>query len=46
MQKSSICKKFFVLLMMGMLFCSGCQKEKEVYLPEAENDTIYTEIGE
>jgi cell division protein FtsW (lipid II flippase) len=31
---------------MGMLFCSGCQKEKEFFLPEAENDTIFTVIGE
>ena len=46
MQKSSICKRFFVFLLMGMLFFSGCQKEKEVFLPEAENDTIFTVIGE
>ena len=46
MQKLSICKKIFVFLLMGMLFCSGCQKEKEVFLPEAENDTIFTVIGE
>ena len=46
MQKSSICKRFFVFLLMGMLLCGGCQKEKEVFLPEAENDTIFTVIGE
>ena len=46
MQKSSICKRFFVFLLTGMLFCSGCQNEKEVFLPEAENDTIFTVIGE
>ena len=44
MQRSSICKKVLVFLLMGMLFCSGCQKEE--FLPEAENDFTFTVIGE
>ena len=46
MRKSSICKMWFVWVLIGMLLCSGCQKEKELFLPEAENDTIFTVIGE
>ncbi len=46
MRKSSICKRFLFFLLMGMLLCSSCQKEKEVFLPEAENDTIFTVIGD
>ena len=46
MQKSSICKKMLAFLLMGLLLCSGCQNEKEIFLPEAENDTIFTVIGE
>ena len=46
MRKSSICKKMLFFLLMGMLLCSGCQKEKEVFLPEAENDQIFTVTGE
>ena len=47
MQKSSICKKWLFLLLTVLLF-GGCQKEqqKEMFLPEAENDTIFTVIGE
>ena len=44
MQKSSICKRFLFFLLMGMLLCSGCQKDE--FLPEAENDTIFTVTGE
>lgn len=46
MRKSSICKKMLFFLLMGVLLCSGCQKEKDLFLPEAENDTIFTVIGE
>ena len=46
MRKLSICKRFLFFLLMGMLLCSGCQKEKEVFLPEAENDQIFTVTGE
>ncbi len=46
MRKSSIYKRFLFFLLMGMLLCSGCQKEKEVFLPEAENDQIFTVTGE
>ena len=46
MQRSSICKKLFCFLLMGMLLLSGCQKEKDMFLPEAENDEIFTVIGE
>lgn len=44
MRKSSICKRLFVFLLMGMLVFSGCRKEE--FLPEAENDVIFTVIGE
>ena len=46
MRKLSICKRFSFFLLMGMLLCSGCQKEKDLFLPEAENDTIFTVIGD
>lgn len=45
MQRSSICKKILFFLLKGMVVFSGCQKE-EAYLPEAENDFIFTVIGE
>ncbi len=44
MRKSSICKKLLFFLLLGLLF-SGCG-QKDPYLPEAENDTIFTVIGE
>ena len=44
MQKLLICKKILYFLLLGLLF-SGCQKE-ESFLPEAENDYIFTVIGE
>ena len=46
MRKSLICKRFSFFLLMGMLLFSGCQKEKDMFLPEAENDEIFTVIGE
>ena len=47
MQKLLICKKWMFLLM-TVLLLGGCQKEKqkEMFLPEAENDMIFTVIGE
>lgn len=47
MRKSSICKIFVVLLLMGIVV-SGCKKqeEKPQFLPEAKNDFIFTVIGE
>ena len=47
MRKSSICKIFFVLLLMGVVV-SGCKKqeEKPQFLPEAKNDFIFTVIGD
>ena len=44
MQKSLICKRFSFFLLMGMLLFSGCQKDE--FLPEAENDHIFTVIGD
>ena len=44
MRKLSICKRFSFFLLMGMRLCSGCQKDE--LLPEAENDHIFTVIGE
>ena len=47
MRKSSICKIFFVLLLMGIVV-TGCKKqeEKPQFLPEAKSDFIFTVIGE
>lgn len=47
MRKSLICKILFVLLLMGIAV-SGCRKHEEnpQFLPEAENDFIFTVIGE
>lgn len=44
MRRSSICKAVLLFLLLGLLF-SGC-RQKDEFLPEAENDTIFTVIGE
>lgn len=44
MRKSLICKKLLCFLLLGLLF-GGCG-QKDEFLPEAENDTIFTVIGE
>lgn len=44
MRKSLICKKWFCVLL-AMLLLGGCQR-RDVFLPEAENDAIFTVIGE
>lgn len=44
MRRSSICKRMLCFLLLGLLLC-GCG-QKDPYLPEAENDTIFTVIGE
>lgn len=44
MRRSSICKAVLLSLLLGLLF-SGCG-QKDEFLPEAENDTIFTVIGE
>lgn len=48
MRKSSICKIFFVLLLMGVVLVTGCKKQEEKpgFLPEAKNDFIFTVIGD
>ncbi len=40
-------KKIVVFLLVSVLFMvAGCKKsKKDVYLPEAKNDKIYTTIG-
>lgn len=45
MQKSLICKMFFVLCLVGIAF-GGCGKKADSFLPEAKNDTIFTVIGD
>lgn len=45
MQKSLICKKMVFFLFLCCLSFCGCG-QKDPYLPEAENDTIFTVIGE
>lgn len=44
MRRSLICKNLLCFLLIGLLF-SGCG-QKDEFLPEAENDTIFTVIGE
>ena len=44
MRKSLICKRMIYFLLLGLLL-GGCG-QKDPYLPEAENDTIFTVIGE
>jgi len=47
MRKLSICKIFFVLVLIGVVV-SGYKKqeEKPQFLPEAKSDFIFTVIGE
>ena len=40
MKKSVI----FVLIVLQLILVSGCTNNKNIYLPEAENDKIYVTI--
>ena len=38
-------KVTLILLMITLLMLTGCKGQKNLYLPEANNDKIYTTIG-
>ncbi len=46
MRKLLICKKILYILFISLVIFGSCRKEEEGFLPEAENDYMFTVIGE